>query len=192
MNEKNLNKIWTPILLLAIFLILGNTIAAQNQKGDIIKIKYYVYDENSKLIETNDLSESFGTNATIDPRQTFLLGYNQFPKKVERRLITSSPGDYLTFTLTPEEAFGTYDQNKTSTINTSTIRKAIGEEPYTGEIIIVNNQIAKVTRVYYNETSVVDLNPDYAGQTIKYKIIIKEIRKPSAPLVIPKKQESVN
>ncbi len=186
MNEKTLSRIFTPIILIAVFYILGSTLVSQNQKGDIIKIKYYVYDENSRLIETNDLVQSFGTNATVTSKETFLLGYDQFPKQVEQKLITSSPGDYLVFTLPPEEAFGNYYQNKTYTVNTSMIRNAIGEEPYAGEKVIANNQIAKITAVYDNQTSIVDFNPDYAGQTIRYKIIVTEVRKPSSRILATK------
>lgn len=174
--EKNKVKKYFPIIIGILFLLAYSATFNQNKKGEVIKLNYYIYAENGKLIETND-PNVIENNTILNSKTTFLLGYKQFPPNIEERMLQTVPGDFIQVKLKPTEAYGEYKKNLNYSVNTLEVEKEIGQKPYVGLIVYINTFRINITQVDYDGNSTLDANIQHAGEEILYKAKIIEITK---------------
>jgi len=138
----------------------------------VVSLTYdlYVKDENGK--------EGLVESATATHPLTFLFGAGQMLPRFEENLSSLSMGDSYDFLLSPEDAYGNYDEEAVADLPLSMFANV--DMPGIGSIIpLQDNQgnrfQGKVVSVG-EDSIIVDLNHPMAGQELHFNGKIIEVR----------------
>jgi FKBP-type peptidyl-prolyl cis-trans isomerase SlyD len=133
-------------------------------------------------VDQEDGTEALVESATTEQPLTFLFGAGQMLPKFEENLSTLSTNDDYDFRLTPEEAYGPYDEEAVANLPIEMFNGT--DVPQPGEILPLqdNNgnhfqgQVVSVAQ----DSVIVDLNHPMAGQPLHFKGVILNVR-PATP-----------
>ena len=157
----------------------GNTTQAGDtvQAGDMIKVNYVGMLENGTVFDTS-LKEAaieaglYNENRTYSPLE-FQVGSGQIITGFDKGVIGMKVGEEKTLTLSPEEAYGEYDETKIQAIPLEQL--GFNETPVVGQKLYTYYGTA-VTVVGVNDTSVViDFNNELAGKTLIFNVTVVSI-----------------
>ena len=148
----------------------------EDYRNKFIKVAYKLYtvdNGNDNLVE----------EASADAPFQFLSGFGMALDKFEEYVITKQKGDDFDFTLTPDEAFGNYEQAHVIDLDREifSINGHFDHDNIFERVVIPlqnedgNRFMGKVTEVG-NEKVTLDLNPPLAGKTLRFKGQIIEMR----------------
>ncbi|WP_303311611.1 peptidylprolyl isomerase [Hymenobacter sp. BT730] len=153
---------------------------AQISENKVVTITYdlSVTDENQEKV----LVES----AEADAPMVFLFGMSGLPEEFENQLNGKQPGDAFSFSLTPEQAYGEYDQQAVVDIpkNVFEIDGKIDEEMLQlGNFLpMADNQghhmQGKIVEIG-NETVKMDFNHPLAGMMMHFDGKVADVREAS-------------
>ena len=142
----------------------------------VVSLTYDLY------VDQEDGTEALVESATTEQPLTFLFGAGQMLPKFEENLSSASTGDNYDFRLSPEDAYGAYDEEAVANLP---IEMFNGNDlPQVGEILPLqdNNgnhfqgQVVSVAE----DSIIVDLNHPMAGQPLHFKGVILNVR-PATP-----------
>ena len=137
------------------------------EKNSVVTLEYTLQDDKGNTIDSTDGRDAF----------SYIHGSNALFPAFEAQLEGRKSGEQLSFTLSPEEAFGTRDERLMKTLplerfNTSDdIRVGMSFKTQQGdeevEVIVVAADDKEVT---------IDANPPLAGVTISFDVVITGVR----------------
>jgi FKBP-type peptidyl-prolyl cis-trans isomerase SlyD len=142
----------------------------------VVSLTYDLY------VDQEDGTEALVESATTEQPLTFLFGAGQMLPKFEENLSSASTGDNYDFRLSPEDAYGIYDEEAVANLP---IEMFNGNDlPQVGEVLPLqdNNgnhfqgQVVSVAE----DSIIVDLNHPMAGQPLHFKGVILNVR-PATP-----------
>jgi FKBP-type peptidyl-prolyl cis-trans isomerase SlyD len=144
------------------------------QDGDVIRIDYTARTvDDGTVVDTTDseVAEEAGVDeqGDFEPR-VIVVGAGHLFEAVEADLIGKSVGDTGTVTITPEEAFGEYDQDEIRTISADRLDE---ENRRPGAQVTVDGERGYVETVIGGRARV-DFNHPLAGEEIEYEYEIAE------------------
>jgi len=144
------------------------------QDGDVIRIDYTARTvDDGTVVDTTDseVAEEAGVDeqGDFEPR-VIVVGAGHLFEAVEADLIGKSVGDTGTVTITPDEAFGEYDQDEIRTISADRLDE---ENRRPGAQVTVDGERGYVETVIGGRARV-DFNHPLAGEEIEYEYEIAE------------------
>lgn len=148
--------------------------------GDRVKVHYSV------SLPGGDPFESTRNGTPIE----FTAGSGSVVKGFDNAVIGMRPGETRVVTISPEDAYGPYQQSMVNTLDTESVKKTLTELNQTGNLGVVNfpdtgpvfiwtteNQTTGYLR-FTNitaETTTVDENHPLAGKDLVFEITLVEI-----------------
>jgi FKBP-type peptidyl-prolyl cis-trans isomerase SlyD len=138
--------------------------------GDFVRIEYVARTaEEDHLVDTTDgdLAEEEGIDdgeREFGPR-TIVLGEQHIFDPVEESLVGGVVGDSGTATVSPEEAFGEYEDDEVRTVSTDKIPE---DDRYPGNQVTIDGENGFVERIIGGRARV-DFNHPLAGDTLEYE-----------------------
>lgn len=118
--------------------------------------------------------------ASTDPGEPmeYLHGAENIVPGLEKALTGRQVGDHFTVTLTPDEAYGDYDEENVEELDREDVPDA--DQLETGMVIEVEDEEGFVYLAFVREvtadTVVLDYNPPLAGKTLTYEIEVMGMR----------------
>lgn len=177
------------LLVLAIILVAGctgsntnNTINANTtvKYGDNVTVDYTLYLANGSIYDTSieSVAQQAGLNMTgreFSPL-TFTVGDGNYISGFENGTIGMTAGETRNVTLTPDEAYGEYNQSLILPANTSDLTNA-SIVPYVNESLYdyMLGYPVRIVSIPNNTTVMIDYNPPLAGQTLTFRITLRSI-----------------
>ncbi|MDX2163770.1 MAG: peptidylprolyl isomerase [bacterium] len=147
--------------------------ATDNQKvadGMVVSFQYKLYVDGKLYIE----EDADGDDNTID----YLHGADNILPGLEQALAGKRAGDTLSVMLSPDEAYGEYDDEDMETLDRSEVPDA--EELAPGMLIEVENEDGSIELAHVKEITpqvvVLDFNHPLAGKSLKYDIEVLGVR----------------
>lgn len=135
-------------------------------KNDVVSLQYEMYDDDNQLIDK-----------TEEPISYLHGGYDGIFPLLEEKLHDKKIGDVVDVTLSPDDAFGEPDESliRVEPLDVFPVNVEVGmmleaDDPETGDIMIY-----RVTDVADGK-AVVDGNHPLAGQRIRFKATVTDIR----------------
>jgi len=131
---------------------------------------YELRDEDDDVVDASDAEDG-------EPI-VYVHGYGMLVPGLERQLLGLALGDKKEITVTPEEGFGLRDEDLVMEIDRADVPRpkdvAVGDE-LVAESADGEEAVMRVVRVS-TDAVVLDGNHPLAGQTLKYKIEVLELR----------------
>jgi len=161
---------------------------AQVKKGDRVSINFVGTLEDGTVFDTTfetDMSacdvdgcdtDDCGCCGEVGPME-LTIGEGEFFSQIEEALIGMAPGEKKTVTISADEAFGDYDEDKIFTVS----RKDIPDDIYPEvgqelELIGDDDEILEVTVIEVDDEDVtLDANHPLAGKSLAYEVELVEI-----------------
>jgi FKBP-type peptidyl-prolyl cis-trans isomerase SlyD len=142
------------------------------QDDVVVSLFYSLKLDDSSLVEKTDKN---------DPLM-YLHGYDNIIPGLEAALEGLKPGDNITVTVEPEDAYGPYDPDGTDVIEREEIPNDLELEE--GMLLTVEDEegnafMAKVIEVE-EKTITLDYNHPLAGKRLHFDLTITELREPTA------------
>jgi FKBP-type peptidyl-prolyl cis-trans isomerase 2 len=177
------------LLIVLIALVAGCTGSNTNNSGnanatvkygDNVTADYTLYLANGSIIDTSIESVAQQAGLNLTDREfapiTFVIGDGNYISGFENGTIGMKVGETRNITLTPDEAYGEYNQSLIMPVNMSDMTNA-SIVPYVNESLYdymlgYNVRIASIPN---NSTVMVDYNPPLAGQTLTFRITLLSI-----------------
>ena len=140
----------------------------------VVKITYQLRTEpEGQVMDSADTETPF----------TFLFGHQNVLEKFEQNLEGLIAGNQFTFTLTPEEGYGEYDNEAVIQLDKSVFShegQVMEEMLFVGNIVPLQDQHGnpfqgRIVNIEDNEV-VVDLNHPFAGKTLYFSGEVVEVR----------------
>jgi len=88
-----------------------------------------------------------------------------------------SVGGEKTFTLTPEEAYGEYDEELVQVVSLAGLTEMVGTEPEIGMILYTSTGLEGVITSISGDDVVIDFNNQLAGENLTFSIRILRIER---------------
>lgn len=141
------------------------------QNGDQVSIEY------EGMLEDGEIVERSGDTGPVE----FELGKNIMPPGFEKALIGMQEGEVKTITLSPDEAFGPFDQDLIHTVNISVFGDDITPRPGMVLGMTLNkkgvpHKIPALVKNVQGEKVTLDFNHPLAGKNVTYKLTLKSIK----------------
>ncbi|MDO8647664.1 MAG: FKBP-type peptidyl-prolyl cis-trans isomerase [Candidatus Diapherotrites archaeon] len=146
------------------------------EKGDSVKVDY-----TGELLDGNVFDTSIGKKPL-----EFVVGAGQMIQGFDNGVVGMNLGETKTIVIPPEEAYGPRNEKLVLVLdkNSQDYKDAFAEEPPIGTLVPLTinttgtpqNVTAIVTKVDQNSITL-DLNHKLAGQTLKFKVTVREIKK---------------
>ncbi len=136
------------------------------RKGKVVSVTYTLQDEQGQVFEQSDLPVPY------------LHGHaSGLFDKIEQQLEGKHSGDSIEATLRPEEGFGPHDPALTFTDDLENVPP---ELRYLGASLEAQNakgeMLTFVVKHIENGKLTVDANHPLAGQTVKFRVTIRDVR----------------
>lgn len=146
--------------------------------GDILRIDYEVWVEDSNELYDTTIEELAKEKGTYDPNKLYrpivvILGDTQLFEDIDAALRNCKEGDFIELTIPPEKAYGVRDP-KLVKIHSYRELVKLDIEPEIGKEVYIRGKLGKIVSVSPGRV-VVDYNHPLAGKTIKYKIYVRKI-----------------
>ena len=146
------------------------------QPESVVSLTYDLY------VKQEDGSEAFVESATVEQPLTFLYGAGQMLPKFEENLSPLSTGDVYEFRLSPDDAYGAYDEQAVANLPIEMFNGT--EMPVIGSVLPLQDnhgnhfqgQVVSIAE----DAVIVDLNHPMAGQELHFKGTILNVR-PATP-----------
>ncbi|MDH5631436.1 MAG: FKBP-type peptidyl-prolyl cis-trans isomerase [Gammaproteobacteria bacterium] len=138
------------------------------EKNKVVSVSYTLYDEKGDIFEYTDLPVSYLHGS----------GKDLFDK-IETALTGKKVGDEVKITLPPADGFGNHDPGLTFTDNLDNVPLEIRRLGQEVEAQNASGEIMKFVVTDINteaNTLTVDGNHPLAGQTVLFKVVVKDIR----------------
>lgn len=169
--RKALNKKWQiallPLLILCVGLVISCSGAIEAKDGDTVKVDYRLTLEDGTIYDETVEGEPI----------EFTLGKNMVIAGFEEAIKGMKVGESKTITLTPEEAYGQYDDSLIEVVDRSELPADI--EPEVGQTLVRQDSDGTVSTfmvtAVYDDTITVDGNHSLAGETLTFEIKLLEI-----------------
>jgi FKBP-type peptidyl-prolyl cis-trans isomerase 2 len=159
------------------------------EKGDIIKLQFDTYTDDSKLVETTDEKKA-KDNGIYDEHSSYkpivtILGSGRLLKDLEDDIEKANVGEEKEISLSPEKAFGVRDTNNVRVSSYREVERSLIEEEKRagrsgkdvfaepGKMVRIGDKYGKILTVTAGRV-VVDFNHPLAGKTIKYSYKVLE------------------
>lgn len=142
------------------------------EKNKVVSVAYTLFDEKGEIFEYTDLPVNYLHGS----------GKDLFDK-IENALDGKKVGDEVEITLPPADGFGEHDPGLTFTDNLDNVPPEIRQLGQEVEAQNENGEIMKFVVTDINteaNTLTVDSNHPLAGQTVLFKVVIKDIRDATA------------
>jgi FKBP-type peptidyl-prolyl cis-trans isomerase 2 len=178
--------IMAVLLVLSITLVAGctgsntNTINANTtvKTGDNVTVDYTLYLANGSVYDTSieSVAQQAGLNTSemeLTPL-TFVVGDGNYLPGFENGTIGMTAGETTNVTLTPDQAYGEYNQSLVVPVNMSDLTNA-SIVPYVNETLYNGISTVRVASIPNNTTVMMDYNPPLAGQTLTFQITLRSI-----------------
>lgn len=139
-------------------------------KDKVVSVTYTLHNQRGDVFEQSDVPVSY------------LHGHDSgLFEKVERALDGRSPGEQVQVTLAPDEGFGHYDPSLTFTDDAENVPAELRHIGAQLEAQNARNEILTfiVTRIE-NGKLTVDANHPLAGQTVQFRVTVREVRDATA------------
>jgi FKBP-type peptidyl-prolyl cis-trans isomerase SlyD len=136
------------------------------RKGKVVSVTYTLHDERGQIFEQSDIPVPY------------LHGHGSgLFDKIEQQLEGRRVGDSIEATLSPDEGFGPHDAALTFTDDLENVPP---ELRYLGARLEAQNasgeQLTFVVTRIENGKLTVDANHPLAGQTVKFRVTIRDVR----------------
>jgi FKBP-type peptidyl-prolyl cis-trans isomerase 2 len=147
------------------------------QAGDTVQVNYVGMLENGTVFDTSFKEEAiedgiYDENRTYSPLK-FQVGSGQIITGFDEGVIGMKVGEEKTLTLSPEEAYGEYDEAKVQAIPLEQI--GLNETLVVGQKLYTYYGTA-VTVIGVNDTyAVIDFNHELAGKTLIFNVTVVSI-----------------
>ena len=141
------------------------------QKGTYVKIRYRLRTEEGEYVK-GDPQEGF---AYLD----FFTGYKQVMPALEKRLIEEKTGEKIEFSVSAEEAFGSYCAGKVKKMDYESFPE--GRDLQEGKYVVARDEITRTSYGYFvrkkeEDHIILDYNHPLAGKSLVYNLEILEVR----------------
>lgn len=137
-------------------------------EGKVVGIHYTIRDEQGAVLETS---------AQRGPTY-YLPGTHNLAPGLERALAGSRPGDFVSVTLEPEEAYGKPRQDSERVVPDENVPDEL--DPSVGERITLRtterDAVSAWVKRVEDERLVVDLNHPYAGMRVRFDVFVESVR----------------
>lgn len=184
--------IMAVLLVLSITFVAGCASSNQNsginanttvKMGDNVTVDYTLYLANGSIYDTSmeSVAQQAGLNTTgrsFSPI-TFVVGDGNYLGGFENGTIGMKVGDTKNVTLTPDQAYGEYNQSLIMPVNMSDLVNA-SIVPYVNETLYNGFSLVRVASIPNNSTVMIDYNPPLAGDTLTFKITLRSINSVSS------------
>ncbi|MFN8528331.1 MAG: peptidylprolyl isomerase [Anaerolineae bacterium] len=147
--------------------------ATENQKvtdGMVVSFQYKLYVDGKLYVEEDQESE--------DNQIDYLHGADNILPGLEQALTGKRVGDNLSVTLSPDEAYGDYDDEDIETLDRRDVPDA--DDLEVGMLIEVENEDGSIELAHVKEITpqsvILDFNHPLAGKSLKYDIEVLGIR----------------
>jgi peptidylprolyl isomerase len=170
------------VIACALLVCLSGCTSQQTEAkaGDTVKVHY--------TVSFTDGTE-FETTRNSTPLE-FTVGSGSVVKGFDNAVVGMKPGETKTVTITPEDAYGPYEQSLVNTLDTESVRNTLAELNQSGNLAEVNfpdgpvyiwrteeNKTGYLR--FYNSTTpdtvIVDENHPLAGKDLVFTITMVEI-----------------
>ncbi|WP_245526242.1 FKBP-type peptidyl-prolyl cis-trans isomerase [Methanohalophilus mahii] len=149
------------------------------EEGDTVALDFTLMQEDGTVVETSSEDVAAENNIEATPQLLeFKAGSEQMLPGINEGIIGMSEGEEDTLTLSPEEAFGPYQDELVESMPIEEYQNATGtnETPEVGQQMIT--QMGTVTVSDINDTHIeLDANPPLAGETIVFEFTVESIEK---------------
>lgn len=135
-------------------------------RNKVVSVTYTLHNQRGEVFEQSDVPVAY-----LHGRDSGLFA------KVEQALEGRRPGDRVEVTLAPEDGFGHYDPSLTFTDDVENVPEELRHIGAQLEAQNARNEILTfiVTRIE-NGKLTVDANHPLAGQTVQFRITVREVR----------------
>jgi peptidylprolyl isomerase len=164
-------KKWRVVLLVSLLLVtmllIGCSGMAKAKDGDTVKVEYTLKLEDGTV---------FDTSVGSDPLE-FTIGEGQMITGFENAVKGMKVGESKTVTLSPDEAYGEYQDDLVTVVDRSELPADL--DPKVGDQLQANHTdgtTSVVTVIATSDTTItVDANSPLAGKTLTFEIKLVEI-----------------
>lgn len=116
---------------------------------------------------------------TGEPEElSFCLGWGLMPVALEEAMVGMALHEQRTVRLSPEQAFGAFDENLVVELPRQDFDPSVNPEP--GDLFETNDEeghpVYFVVKSLSPDTVVVDFNHPLAGQEVEFQVTLKEVR----------------
>ena len=137
------------------------------EKNKVVTLEYTLSDDKGNTIDTTDGRDAF----------SYIHGTNTLFPAFEAQLDGHESGEQLTFTLSPEEAYGVRDERLMKTVPRDRFKTQdniqVGMSFKTGE----GDDAVEVIVVAANDAEVtIDANPPLAGVSLDFNVMVTGVR----------------
>ena len=179
-----MNKLTLFLFLIGIVLVSGCTGSNTGEnmekvvkEGDYVTVDYIGELEDGTLFDTSieDAAiegEIYNRNREYTPLG-FTVGAGQMIAGFDSGVVGMAVGEEKTLTLSPEEAYGEYSEERIQTVSLEEL-ESVGISPAVGDKLSTPQGIVTVTNVTDTEVKL-DYNHDLAGKTLIFKVTLVSI-----------------
>ena len=179
MPKKHSRKLKFLFILALLVLATGcGTMKAKT--GNTVKVDYLGTTEG-KVFDTSIKEEAEKAGVYNDARDyaplEFKVGAGQMIKGFDNAVLGMAVGEEKTVTLNPEEAYGSYNPELVKEVPLAAL-KAKDEMPKVGQRIqLMTNKgpLVGMVKEIKDTTIVLDFNPELAGKSLTFKIILRDV-----------------
>lgn len=149
------------------------------EEGDTVALDFTLMQEDGTVVETSDEDVATENNIEATPELLeFEAGSEQMLPGINDGIIGMTEGEEDSLTLSPEEAFGPYQDELVESMPIEEYQSATGtnETPEVGEQMMT--QMGTLTVSDINDTHIeLDANPPLAGETVVFEFTVESIEK---------------
>lgn len=145
---------------------MAEAVVARNK---VVTLTYTIVDDQKEIVEKVDIPVNYvhGRNSGLLP-------------KIEQALEGKKPGDEVILELEPKDAFGEWDPEKSFTDAIENVPPQFRKIGAEAKFQNAEGEELTMTVTHVDNASVtLDGNHPFAGKTITFYVVIKEIRDPS-------------
>ncbi|MCL7411016.1 MAG: peptidylprolyl isomerase [Methanosarcinaceae archaeon] len=181
-----MNKFTLFLFIIGIVLVSGCTGSNSNtgdamenivKEGDYVKVDYIGELKDGTIFDTSikDAAvegEVYNPNREYEPLG-FTVGAGQMIAGFDKGVIGMAVGEEKTLTLTPEEAYGEYSEERIQTVSLEEL-ESVGIFPTVGDKLSTPQGFVTVVDVTDTEVKI-DYNHELAGKTLIFKVTLVSI-----------------
>ncbi len=175
------------IILLALSIALVSGCASSTEKtvavNDTVSIDYTGWLDDGTIFDTSNESVAkeagiFDASIAYGP-YTFIAGTGEVIPGFDDAIIGMKVNESRNITLTPDQAYGTYDPSLIQPMNMSDLTD-YGIIPQVNDTLYYGTQPVTVYSIPNNTTVLIDFNHPLAGKTLHFTLTVRAITAASA------------
>ncbi len=152
-------------------------------EGDTVVIEYVGSFDDGTVFDTSryqvakehGLVAAQGTDESDYSSLSFRVGDGEVIEGLESGVLGCAAGETTTLTISPEEAYGGFDEERVREYNPETFERMVGSQPEVGMHVHAQNGLHGDVTAIRDDAVVVDFNHELAGKTLSFDVAILDV-----------------